>query len=347
MSDFQKKVLNVVGIVTITVLLVLLILFGFRVILLILAGILVATFYLGIADFIKSKTSLNKNLSLLLSIFLVLGVFVGTSFALAPRISSQIKSLESKLPNAAENTFEKLKNTEVGAIIIEKAEGLELNADNGQIAKFFGSLFGIFSTLYIILFLGLFFMLAPNLYVDGFIKLFPKSRRERTEEILNTMGKILSSWLLGKILSMLIVGVLTGIGLYILGIPLALTLAIFAGLISFIPNFGPLIALLPAFLLAFTESPTTALYVVLLYIGIQAIESNLLTPMIQKNMISFPTAMILIAQIVLGLFTGILGVILAVPLVAMIIVLVKMAYIEDVLHDRSINVGSENSESDT
>ncbi|MGB3146079.1 MAG: AI-2E family transporter [Maribacter sp.] len=347
MSDFQKKVLNVVGIVTITVLLVLLILFGFRVILLILAGILVATFYLGIADFIKSKTSLNKNLSLLLSIFLVLGVFVGTSFALAPRISSQIKSLESKLPNAAENTFEKLKNTEVGAIIIEKAEGLELNADNGQIAKFFGSLFGIFSTLYIILFLGLFFMLAPNLYVDGFIKLFPKSRRERTEEILNTMGKTLSSWLLGKILSMLIVGVLTGIGLYILGIPLALTLAIFAGLISFIPNFGPLIALLPAFLLAFTESPTTALYVVLLYIGIQAIESNLLTPMIQKNMISFPTAMILIAQIVLGLFTGILGVILAVPLVAMIIVLVKMAYIEDVLHDRSINVGSENSESDT
>ena len=346
MSDFQKKVLNVVGIVTITVLLVLLILFGFRVILLILAGILVATFYLGIANFIKSKTSLNKNLSLLLSIFLVLGVFVGTSFALAPRISSQIKSLESKLPNAAENTFEKLKNTEVGAIILEKAEGLELNADNGQIANFFGSLFGIFSTLYIILFLGLFFMLAPNLYVDGFIKLFPKSRRKRTEEILNTMGKTLSSWLLGKILSMLIVGVLTGIGLYILGIPLALTLAIFAGLISFIPIFGPLIALLPAFLLAFTESPTTALYAVLLYIGIQAIESNLLTPMIQKNMISFPTAMILIAQIVLGVFTGILGVILAVPLVAMIIVLVKMAYIEDVLHDRSINVGSENSDSD-
>jgi predicted PurR-regulated permease PerM len=121
---------------------------------------------------------------------------------------------------------------------------------------------------------------------------------------------------------------------------LALTLALFAGLISFIPNFGPLLAMLPAFLLGYTVGPMTGLYVVLLYVAVQAVESNVLTPMIQKKMISFPMAMVLLAQVVLGIFTGVLGVILAVPpVVATIIVLVKMAYIEDVLKDSSVDGG--------
>ena len=345
-NEFNRKVLNAVGIVTISILLVLLLLFGFRVILLILAGVLVAAFFTGIADFIESETPMNQRISLALTVLLVIGLLIGLSFALAPHISEQVESLKEQLPRAADETFQNFKSTEVGSLIAAQVEKMELSAERGQITRFFGSIFGMFSTLYIVLFLGIFFMVAPLTYVDGFVKLFPKSRRKRTKEILTVMGKTLKSWLLGKLLSMLIVGVLTGIGLSILGVPLALTLAIFAALISFIPNFGPIIALLPAFLLAFTESPSTALYVVFLYIGIQAIESNLLTPIIQKKMISFPMAMILIAQIVLGMFAGILGVILAVPLVAVIMVWIKMTYIEDILLDKSLEVKYEDTATD-
>lgn len=341
---FNQKVLSVIGIVTVAILLTLLILFGFRVILLILAGILMAAFFLGIADFIKSKTPLNRTISLILSVMLVVGVFVGVSLALAPHISEQVGTLREQLPSAADSALRDLKNTEVGSLIVEQMQDLQVSSYKGQITRFFGSVLGVFSTVYIILFLGIFFMAGPKKYLDGVVKLFPRSKRKRAADILIVMGKTLQSWLLGKLLSMLIVGILTGIGLSLLGVPLALTLAIFAAFISFIPNFGPLIALVPAFLLAFTESPSTALYVVLIYIGIQAVESNVLTPIIQKKMISFPMAMILIAQIVLGLFTGILGLILAVPLVAVIMVGVKMAYIEDVLKDRSIEVEHEDSD---
>lgn len=342
-NEFNRKVLNIIGIVGTSLLIILLVLYGFRVILLVLGGILVATFFLGITDFITSKTPLKHTISLALVVLLVLGVFIGTSFLLAPQISEQVSAMSEQLPKAANKTIADIKSTEVGNIIIGHVEKMDMNAGTGEITRFFGSLFGTASTLYIILFLGIFFMLAPKKYVRGFVKLFPKTRRDRVAEIIETMGKTLNSWLLGKLLSMLIVGVLTGIGLVILDIPLALTLAIFAAFISFIPNFGPIIALIPAFLLAFTQNPSTALYVVLMYVGIQAVESNVLTPLIQKKMISFPMAMILIAQVVLGLFTGVLGVILAVPLVAVLVTLIKMAYIEDVLGDTSIDVKYENA----
>jgi predicted PurR-regulated permease PerM len=337
-KSYIQEAIPIIGILIVSVLLVLLLLFGFRVILLILAGVLIATFFLGITDFIKSKTPLNHNLSLTVSVILVVGAVVGLFFALAPHISEQVNTMSKQLPEAANNTLNSIKNSEVGSIFVDRVEQFNVGDSTGAITKFFGSIFGTLSTLYIVLFLGIFFMVAPKTYVNGFVKLFPKSRRTRTTEILTTMGKTLKSWLLGKILSMVIVGVLTLIGLSLLDVPLALTLAIFAAFISFIPNFGPILALVPAFLLAFTQSPTIALYVVILYVGIQAVESNILTPLIQSKMISFPMAMILIAQIILGIFTGILGVILAVPLVALIMVWVKMAYIEDVLDDNSVNV---------
>lgn len=342
-DNFNSRILRAVGIVMAAILLVLLLLKGFQIILLILGGILVAAFFLGIADFIHSRTPLNKNIALLISVLLVVGISVGISFALAPRISEQTSSLQEQLPKATEHTMQQIKDTRIGSFLIEQIKGLDMNPKGGQVANFFGSLFGVLSTTYIIIFLGIFFMVAPKKYLEGIILLFPKRKRKRTKEILLVMGKTLKSWLLGKLLSMLIVGILTGIGLTILGVPLALTLAIFAAIISFIPNFGPLMALVPAFLLAYTVDPMTALYVVILYIAIQALESNVLTPMIQKKMISFPMAMVLIAQVVLGLFTGILGVILAVPLVAILMVFVKMAYIEDVLKDDSLQVKYEDN----
>lgn len=127
---------------------------------------------------------------------------------------------------------------------------------------------------------------------------------------------------------MFVVFVLTAIGLAILGVPLWLVLALLAGLISFIPNFGPLIALIPAVLVGLMQSPQTALWIIGIYVLIQFIESNFITTIIQQKMIEMPPAIIISAQLILGALTGSWGLILSTPLTVVVIVLTKQLYIE-------------------
>lgn len=342
-SNFSLKVIKATGIVLIMVLIVALILKGFKVLLLALAGILISIFFHGIASILQSKLPLKRTPALIISVLLFIMVSSGISLLLYPQVSTQINSLEKELPEAASSAKEKIEETEVGQWLIGQIKTISEQSEGGgeKITSFFSSFFGGLGDIYIIFFLGIFFMAQPDLYKRGIITLFPKHKRKRAKEVVNTLGYTLKRWLLGKLFSMLIVGILTGIGLAILGIPLALTLALFAAVVSFIPNFGPIISLIPAFLLALTKGTDYALYVVILYIVVQAIESNLLTPLIQKKMISFPMAMILLAQVLLGIFTGGLGLILAVPVIAIVMVMIKMLYIEDILGDTSVEVKGE------
>lgn len=130
---------------------------------------------------------------------------------------------------------------------------------------------------------------------------------------------------------MAIIGACTAVGLWALGVPLALTLALLAAALTFVPNFGPILAAVPAVLLGLLESPTKALYVVLLYVGVQTVESYVLTPLIQKRTVSAPPALTILAQVLLGVLVGGLGVVLATPLTAVALVLARELYVRDVL----------------
>ncbi len=178
------------------------------------------------------------------------------------------------------------------------------------------------------LFIGIFFTVSPKTYVDGFIKLIPAKAKAKTEDVVNKIGLTLTKWLKGQLLAMLIVAILTAIGLTIVGIPMALVLALIAGLLNFIPNFGPLIAMIPAVLVALMQGVNTALFVAGLYILIQMIESNLITPQIQKKLINMPPALIIIAQLFMGVLTGGLGLILATPLTAILMVVIQETYVK-------------------
>ncbi len=136
---------------------------------------------------------------------------------------------------------------------------------------------------------------------------------------------------------MAIVGVLTGVGLALLGIPLPIPLAIFASLLTFIPNIGPVIAAAPAVLLGVVETPQTGAYVALLYVGVQAVESYGITPFVERETVSLPPAVTLTAQLVFGLIAGFAGIIVATPLAAVLIVLVQTLYVQDLLGDRKVD----------
>jgi predicted PurR-regulated permease PerM len=144
--------------------------------------------------------------------------------------------------------------------------------------------------------------------------------------------------------SMIVVGLLTAVGLWALGMPLALTLGLLAALLTFIPNLGPTLAVVPAALLALLQSPTKSLYVILLYLVIQAVESYLLIPLVQRQAVSLPPALTITAQVLLGILVGGFGLVLATPLTAAVMVLVRMLYIEDALGD-SVDMLSDRSRS--
>jgi predicted PurR-regulated permease PerM len=119
-----------------------------------------------------------------------------------------------------------------------------------------------------------------------------------------------------------------------MGVPLALTLGLIAGLLSFIPNFGPILSAVPAILLAFIHSPISAVYVACLFVGVQVVESNVVTPFIERKTVELAPALTIVFQLILGVLIGGLGLVLATPLLAVIVVLVKTVYFEDVLGDK-------------
>lgn len=202
------------------------------------------------------------------------------------------------------------------------------------------STFSALASMVIILFLGIVFAATPGVYVRGVMALFPEHRVPRMREVLDTLGDTLWWWFIGRIIAMTFIGVVTGVGLALLGVPLAFILGLLAALLSFIPNLGPILSALPAIILGLAQGPQMALWVALLYGGVQVVESYVLDPIIDRKTIYLPPAFTITAQLIMALFAGLLGVTFATPLAAVVVVLVTMLYVQDVLGRRDIRVSS-------
>ena len=187
--------------------------------------------------------------------------------------------------------------------------------------------------LFVVLVTGIYLAAAPRMYVEGVVMLAPHARRRRYREVMARLAYVLRWWMIGQLIPMVVIGVLTAVGLKIIGVPMWLFLGLLAALFNFIPNFGPLISGVPAFLLALADSPTKAMWVVGLYIFAQSLEGYVLTPMVQRRAVELPPALLILFQVLAGLLLGVLGVVLAAPLLAVVVVAIKMLYVEDVLGD--------------
>jgi predicted PurR-regulated permease PerM len=204
-------------------------------------------------------------------------------------------------------------------------------------AGFFSLSVEAVATFFVIIFLGIYLAASPQVYLNGLIHLFPLSQRERVRELIDKLGTTLGHWLLGQLLSMSVVGTLIAVGLTVLGIPLGLALGVLAGLLNFIPIIGSLLSAVPAILLAFLVSPLHPLYVIALYVFVNTgIESHLLVPLIQRYAVNLPPALAVLALFLMGELFGFFGLLLAIPLAATLLVLVKIVYVRDVLGDRSV-----------
>jgi len=178
---------------------------------------------------------------------------------------------------------------------------------------------------------GIYLAAQPNLYLRGIVKLFPADARPRVEQALEDSWNGLRLWLRGRLVSMTLVGTLTGIGLSMIGIPGAMALAVLAFILEFIPFIGPVIAAVPAILLALAFDPAKALWVALLYVGIQQLEGNVIEPLVQQRAVEMPPALLLFAVVAGAVIFGAPGILFAAPLTVVLFVMVKRLYVREAL----------------
>lgn len=307
--------------------------------LLVFACILFAILLYKLSDVVHRRFGLTRKVALTV-VVLLLGAVIGLGgWAMAPQISEQSSQLAEEIPAAVERLQGEVAQHPLLKRIVSELPPPEdivkqLGAMVPNAGLFFSGVLGALGNVVIIIFVGIYFAATPGVYTGGFIRLIPQAKRGRAREVMNEMGDSLASWLVGKAVSMLIVGTTTAIGLSLLGVPLALILGIIAGLLDFIPYIGPIMAGVPAVLLALSISPEMALYALLLFAAINMLEGYVLQPMIEAKAIELPPALVIVMQLVFGTLFGFAGVALATPLAAVLAVAVRMLYIEDVLGDR-------------
>lgn len=315
------------------------------VLLLVFAGLLVAVFLHGLSGWLSKQTGLSGGWALVAVLLTLLAIVSLGTWLLAPSVASQVAQLTQKLPQAIGQLKLRLQSYGWGQQLLAQMPQPNALVSGrgsifGKITGIFSLTFGLLTNVVIILFVGLYFASEPGLYIGGLLLLVPRRRRPRAHDVLTTLGYTLRWWLIGRLSVMAVNGTLTAVGLWFLGIPLPWTLGLLTGLLNFIPNLGPILAGVPAVLLALLQGPREVIYVVVLYLIIQNLDGFVFTPLVQKRTVSLPPVLIITSQVFLGVLLGTLGVLLATPLAAVVVVLVKMLYLEDVLGE-SIDVPGE------
>lgn len=305
--------------------------------LLVFAGILLAVLFCGLTDWVVGHLKLKRWLALLLVTLLVFGLLIGSFMLVAPTIYEQADQMREKIPQAFNSLKEWLSQYSWGSRLVEqlpedyKRMMPKQKEMLQRITGAFSSTLSILADFFIVIITALFFAANPTLYTHGFVKLFPVHRRTRMLEVLHSCYYTLKMWLLGMLSAMAIIGVSTAIAYTIIGLPLALALGLISFFLAFIPNIGPWLAGVPAVLIGLTVSPDMALLVIIVYGGIQMVESYVITPIIFQKTVDLPPALLLFFQVLLGILQGGLGLLMSAPILAVLLVIIDELYVKDVL----------------
>jgi len=332
-ASFTNRVLILAGIVVLA--LIAWRLYG--VFLLLFAAIVLAAVFRALAVPIARHTPVPERAALVVVIFALAAVLGVSIWLLGDRIAAEFSQIVERLPAAWARLRDWLAGNTLGRFVLDQVNGLSTGADiaPGRVASFASSTFGALADAAIIVVLAIFLAADPGLYRRGLVKLVPPRGRPQAEETLDAVGTALGRWLKGQGLAMLSIGVMIGLGLWALGIPMALALGIFAGLMEFVPYIGAIASAAPALLLAFAISPLDALYVLILFLVVQNFEGNVLVPLIQQWAVKVPAVLTLLAIVIFGVLFGVLGLLVAAPLMIVAMVVVQKLYIENTLGDRA------------
>jgi predicted PurR-regulated permease PerM len=302
---------------------------------LIFGSVLVAVILRSIADPLVRRTRLGDGLATLVAVLVVIAILAVITTLFGRAIATQISALAERVPEAWAYVRAQVEASPLGDQLLEAVGAIAGQAGRALVLAqrvATSALSGV-ATLVLVLVAGVFLAAKPSVAREGALSLAPLSARPRLREVMNACGRALKGWLKAQLLSMILVGTLVGVGLWLIGVPSPLALALLTGLAQFVPVVGPIVSAIPALLIAATVGPNTLLLTLVLYIGVSQLEANLITPLAQRNVASLPVVLGIFAVVGLGSLFGPLGVLFATPLALVIYTALTMLYRQDVLHD--------------
>jgi predicted PurR-regulated permease PerM len=308
------------------------------VLLLIFAAVLAACVLRGAAVWLHARIGIGTGWCLALVLVSLMMLIIGGLWLQGAHVTAQAASVADAVTQQVKNLWERWQDNPLVQRLMPRLKdeaGSMVGSFTSAVPGVASSVIGVGGDLVVIFATAIFLAVAPETYASGFLRLFPVPWRSRGQEIMQELGSTLQLWFLGQFADMLVVTALTGAGLFALGVPLAPTLALIAGLFNFVPYIGALAGAVPALAVAVAQSPQTALYVGILFAVVQTLEGNVIAPLIQKRTVDLPPALTILSQTILGALFGVMGLILATPLTAAVMVAVRMVYIEDVLESES------------
>jgi predicted PurR-regulated permease PerM len=303
--------------------------------LLLFACALVSLIFLTISNAIRRRTHLPFAVALGITVFGLLGIIVGAFAFFGTTLQGEFAELGNRLPAAWSNVQARLQGSRIGALVLERAQGLApsgqtlVNAATTALAAVGGAVSG----LTIVLIGGLYLAAQPTLYATGLLRMIPTRAQGQAAETLDAIAVSLKNWLKGQALGMVFVGIATGFGLWLVGVPAAWAIGLIAGLAEFVPYLGILVAGIPAIVLGFGQGTDTGLWTIAVLIAVQQIQGNLVMPLLQNKMVDLPPAVTIFGIIAAGILFGVAGVLLATPLTIVVLVLVRRLYLEEDKHE--------------
>ncbi|HEY7389661.1 MAG TPA: AI-2E family transporter [Bryobacteraceae bacterium] len=324
-AAFTRRVLIAIGILVMAAAAFLISFEAIPVLLLLFLSVLLAIFIRALAHFVGRYTDWRFRWNMLTVVAGIAGLLTLGALLLGPNAVAQVSGVMAQLPEVRRRL------DQYGwSGLLYHIPGMQdllnghLNIWNRMTQSFsFSATFGPVISIGLVIIIGIYLAASPEPYLSGFVLPWPAKRREAVRAVLLDMADTLRRWLLGQAAGMLFIGIVVGIGLHIMRMPVATSLGIFAGLMAFVPNIGYFVSIAPAILLAVLQSPLTPLYVVILYTAAHWSNDYVLMPLMQKRNVQLPPALNISTQLVLGYLLGGLGLLIAAPLVAVLLVLGK------------------------
>jgi predicted PurR-regulated permease PerM len=295
-------------------------------------AIVIAAIVRGLARRIEGRFGLSTHTSGILSTLSIVALLGVAFWLVGGALTDQIGQLREGIPQAWAAASNWLDDHALGRQVLQLVEEARESGLSGSgVAGAASTALGALGSAVLMIIVGIYFALDPDLYRKGLLELTPPEFRPRTGDALTASGQALSRWLLGQSASMAFLGSTTALGLWLLDIPLALTLGFITALLAFVPFFGAIAGGLLSVLMAFTVGPDKALYVAFLFFGLQQVEEYLLQPFVQRWAVAMPPVLTMLSAVIFGILFGTVGVVFATPMMVIVMVLVRKLYIQGAL----------------
>jgi predicted PurR-regulated permease PerM len=317
------------------------------VLIIIFLSIILAVYLDAVSGFLQRRLTVPRSVGLAAAVALTIGGLVGVIFLIAPAVTSQVQDLIANLPKFLSELDQSIDRLFRNIPVLRR--GVSEGAGPGLLATALNELVGVLRGAAVpylkggieliievisVFVMALYLSRNPATYVEGVIALVPPERRPLARIILYDLKFTLHAWVVGQLIAMSVLAVLTTLGLWLLGIPYFLAFGVFAGVAAIVPFFGTLFStLIPALFALGVAGLAKALFVTLLGIGVHLIEANFVAPVVMERKVNLPPVITIAGVLLIGKLFGLAGLIVAVPILAFVMVLIRHILMGEVYGD--------------